>query len=228
MSLQRPISAAANSRAAQQKAAAEAAAATASASSTSAAAAAASKERALRSDPTLARSFRGHHGAVLSVAYSPVLVRAADTGLPGYASGAAEEAEIGGTVSSRARAQKAASSFVQQLASGGADHVVMLWHLRPQLRAFRFLGHAGPVNSVAFSADGKLLASASDDTTVRVWTPSAEGRSTVLRGHVKRVRQVAWSADNQWLLSASDDQQCKVRIRRAPARTRQTSAASEL
>jgi WD40 repeat protein len=208
MSLQRPISAAAAAAARAQSAAALASANANAASSGPFSA----KEKALRADPTLARSFRGHHGAVLSVAYSPVLTRAADTGLPGYASAEADPSNaIGGTASSRARAQKAASSFVQQLASGGADHVVMLWHLRPQLRAFRFLGHSGPVNCVSFSADGKLLASGSDDHTVRVWTPSAEGKSIVLRGHVARVNTVVWASDNRWLLSTSDDQQCKVR-----------------
>lgn len=167
------------------------------------------KDRVLRQDPTLARSFRGHHGAVLSTTYSPVLVRAIETKLPGYSEQAPEESGV--TVSSRARLQKAANNYVQQLASGGADHVVMLWHLRPQLRAFRFLGHSGPVNTVSFSHDGTLLASGSDDTTVRVWTPTAEGKSIILRGHVKRVRALAWASDKQWLLSASDDQQCKVR-----------------
>jgi len=175
----------------------------------------AEREKARRRDPTLARSFRGHHGAVLSCAYSPVLVRASDTQLPGYeadpaAAGVESEDRRGATVSARARAQKAASSYVQQVASGGSDHVVMVWHLRPQLRAFRFLGHSAPVNGVAFSADGSLLASGSDDQTVRVWAPTNEGQSKILRGHVARVRSVAWATDNKWLLSAADDQQCKL------------------
>lgn len=29
----------------------------------------------------------------------------------------------------------------KQLASGSGDHVVMLWNFKPQLRAFRLVGH---------------------------------------------------------------------------------------
>lgn len=33
------------------------------------------------------------------------------------------------------------SPSMRQLASGGADTVVMVWNFKPQLRAFRFCGH---------------------------------------------------------------------------------------
>jgi len=45
------------------------------------------------------------------------------------------------------RGHKAAATSVsfapslRQLASGGHDHVVMIWNFKPQLRAFRFMGH---------------------------------------------------------------------------------------
>lgn len=33
------------------------------------------------------------------------------------------------------------SPSMRQLASAGADQVVMVWNFKPQLRAFRFVGH---------------------------------------------------------------------------------------
>src|SRR5262249_14144161 len=51
------------------------------------------------------------------------------------------------------------------------------WHYlrrlatRPALLEF---AHAGPVNSVAYSFDGKRLASASDDGTVKPWDANAQ------------------------------------------------------
>ena len=37
-----------------------------------------------------------------------------------------------------------AASFnknVDQIASGGSDETIMVWNLKPKLRAFKFLGH---------------------------------------------------------------------------------------
>ena len=44
----------------------------------------------------------------------------------------------------------------------------MLWNFKPQLRAFRFVGHKGQIHDVCYSPSGDLLASASKDKTVPI------------------------------------------------------------
>lgn len=70
------------------------------------------------------------------------------------------------------------------------------WHYLCSLsngKAATLEGHNGPVTSVSWSPDGKLLASASGDKTIRVW--NADTKMEVSRIHDKRARFVflAWS-----------------------------------
>jgi len=44
-------------------------------------------------------------------------------------------------------------------------------------------GHAGEVNSAAFSPDGARIITTSDDRTVRLWDSAAGTEVSVLRGH---------------------------------------------
>ncbi len=53
--------------------------------------------------------------------------------------------------------------------SGGQDQSVRLWDLRGQVEQACFTGHTAPVNSVAFSPDGRRAVSGSGDYTVRLW-----------------------------------------------------------
>lgn len=57
-------------------------------------------------------------------------------------------------------------------ASGSMDSCLMVWHMKPQSRAYRFTGHKDAVTCVNFSPSGHLLASGSRDKTVRIWVPN--------------------------------------------------------
>ena len=91
---------------------------------------------------------------------------------------------------------------MKQLVSGSLDGCVMVWNFKPQLRAFRFVGHKvrshafisnkhflhlvhlllsayqhmlllqAAVYSVAFDGVNGLIASGSKDKTVRLWHPT--------------------------------------------------------
>src|SRR5260370_37387209 len=56
------------------------------------------------------------------------------------------------------------------------------------------LGHIGPVNSVAFSPDGKTLASGSADDAVRLWDVATHHKiGDPLVGHIGTVQSVAFN-----------------------------------
>lgn len=66
-------------------------------------------------------------------------------------------------------------------------------------------GHSHPINSVAFSPDGKRIVSASDDWTVKIWDSRTGSLLHSLEGHQKVVESVSFSPDGRYVASASND-----------------------
>ena len=66
-------------------------------------------------------------------------------------------------------------------------------------------GHAGPINSVAFSPDGRLLASAATDHKVSIWSVANGEQLRVINGHSNAVTSVQFSPNGQILASGSEE-----------------------
>ncbi|KAM0175389.1 hypothetical protein ACHAPC_009632 [Botrytis cinerea] len=71
-------------------------------------------------------------------------------------------------------------------------------------------GHSGSVNSIAFSADSRLLASGSGDHTIKIWDAATGTLQQTLEGHSDWVRSIAFSADSKLLASGSRDHTIKI------------------
>ena len=69
----------------------------------------------------------------------------------------------------------------------------------------KFEGHAGTVNALALSADGKHLVTGSNDRSVIVWDAATGKLQRVFQGHLREVTCVAVRPDNLQVASASDD-----------------------
>ncbi|MFN8376154.1 MAG: TIR domain-containing protein [Anaerolineae bacterium] len=100
---------------------------------------------------------------------------------------------------------------------GAGDSSMYLWDVSDPAAASlvrQIQGHAGAVETVAFSPDGSLIASGADDHDVFVWdTATATDETTTdiepiarLRGHTNIVVEVAFSPDASILASSGADE----------------------
>jgi len=93
------------------------------------------------------------------------------------------------------------------LASGGDDHLAVLW-TPDTIAPVIFKGHGGEILGLTFSPDGRFLLTGSADKTARLW--DIKGKELKKFGqHTDKITSVAFSPDNQYVFTASADSHVK-------------------
>ena len=85
---------------------------------------------------------------------------------------------------------------------GGSDGTVWLWDLQKDTSVRRWKAHAGSINNVRFSPDGRTLATASFDQSASIWD-AATGAHEATLPHAAAVMDVEFDASGTLLLTAS-------------------------
>uniref|UniRef100_A0A673NHY7 POC1 centriolar protein homolog A n=1 Tax=Sinocyclocheilus rhinocerous TaxID=307959 RepID=A0A673NHY7_9TELE len=95
------------------------------------------------------------------------------------------------------------------------DACVMIWNMKPQMRAYRFVGHKEAVTSDQFSPSRHLLASASRDKTVRLCAQRVSHYESAqtqqrLRSYSRHVNHADFHPSGTCIAAASTDNTVKV------------------
>lgn len=88
--------------------------------------------------------------------------------------------------------------------SGSNDRTLRLWDIATGRELRRFVGHEGPVESLAISPDGRTLASGAQDFTIRLWDIHSGRELRKLTGHRHVVYGVAFTPDGKSLVSCGE------------------------
>jgi WD40 repeat protein/predicted Ser/Thr protein kinase len=87
---------------------------------------------------------------------------------------------------------------------------VTVWDVSTGTALTSLNGHAGQVNCLSFSADGKQIATGSTDETVKIWDVSTGTERISLKGHSKNVTSVDFSPENNRIVTGSLDNTAKI------------------
>ena len=91
-----------------------------------------------------------------------------------------------------------------QLASGGADNLIKLWHPTTWKETARIEGHVGHITALAFHPDGKWLASGSADKELKVWDIATKEMLMLLGDKSAGINALLWAADGASLSYLTD------------------------
>ena len=157
-------------------------------------------------------TYRGHHGIVYSVAWSPNGQRAASASDD-------HSVQVWSTTSGNAFFSYSHTNIVNSvawslngtlIASGGEDKVVRVVNASTGSSVLVYAGHAASVYEVQFSPDSTSVASCSFDKTVQVWDAHTGNTGLTYNGHANRVWTASWSPDGTKIASGGDDQTVKI------------------
>src|SRR5262249_42205742 len=93
----------------------------------------------------------------------------------------------------------------QTLAVGYIDSNIRLLDAPTGAQRRLLRQHDGPVFSLSWSPDGRVLAPAGHDRTVKVWARDRSDEPRILRGHTGQVLALAYAPDGQTLASGGND-----------------------
>src|SRR5262245_15881730 len=95
------------------------------------------------------------------------------------------------------------ATFLASAEAADAQH-------RTNLEIVPTVGHAGWINSVAFSPDGARILSGSADRKIKLWDAASGALIRTFVGHSDEVNSVAFSPDGARILSGSADRKIKL------------------
>jgi small GTP-binding protein len=161
------------------------------------------------------RIFKGHHGRVAGVTWSPNQRQALSAGwgdstirLWDVQSG--ECTRIFKGHRRDAAAWSATWGFDQKLLLSAGDETIRLWEIETGRCLQVFKGHASNVYRGDFHPNSRQILSCSMDNTVRLWDVETGRCLRVLEGHANTVRCVIWDGYGSRAVSGSNDKTIRL------------------